>query len=436
MESSVRVHWGRLRSSALVQNILSLYGVQVASYAAPLVTVPYLARVLGPYHWGLVAFAQSFAMYTALIVEFGFSLSATREMASDRHDRRKLANIFTRVIGAKTVLSAVCVLVGTAIVIWVPQFREKKILMYAAVASGVAQAYNVAWFYQGLERMRVSSMIDIVGKSLFALSVFIFVHSSNDDWRVLCLQAFWYGAAALILTVNVHREFPLEWPAMQHIKEALKSSASMFLYRSAVTLYTTVNTLLLGFFATPVSVAYFAAAEKINVATMAAVIPLSQAIYPRMNHLIQKDERAAARLARSSVLLNLSLGCLLCAASYVFAPLFVRILFGNSYAPVVPLVRIMALLLPIVATNIVLGCQCMLPLRLDRQFNIITIVAGVFNIGMALLLVPRYSYFGMAWSVVLTQVLVTACQLGVLVRRAPHFLFGVVTRAPAGATGP
>jgi PST family polysaccharide transporter len=402
--------------------------VQFASYAAPIVTVPYLARVLGPYHWGLVAFAQSFGLYTALIVEFGFSLSGTREVARGRGDRRRLAEIFAGVIGAKAALSTVCILIATAIVIWVPQFREKRLLMYAGAASGIVQAYSVTWFYQGLERMRMASAIDILGKMLFALSVFVFVHTANDDWRVLCLQCLWYGAATFVLTAIVHREFPLHWPTREHVTKALKSSASMFFYRSALTLYTTANTLLLGFLATPVSVAYYAAAEKINNVTLGCVMPLSQAVYPRMSRLVEHDERAAARLARVSVLLNLCLGWLLYASLYLFAPLLVRMVLGRQYASVVPLVRVMALLLPAVACSLVLGCQCMLPLKMDREFNIITVIGGFFNLGVALILVPRYSHFGMAWSVVMTEVLVTVCQLVVLVRRAPHFLFGVGPR--------
>jgi PST family polysaccharide transporter len=431
----LRNYWKKLRNSTLAQNALSLYGVQFAYYAAPVVTVPYLARVLGPYHWGLVAFAQSFGLYTALIVEFGFSLSATREVARGRGDHHKLAEIFAGVAGAKAALSAICVLMATAIVIWVPQFRGKRLLMYAGAASGIAQAYSVAWFYQGLERMRTASAIDILGKMLFVLSVLVFVHTPRDDWRVLCLQCFWYGAATLVLTVIVHREFPLHWPALEQVREALKSSASMFLYRSALTLYRGANTLLLGFLVTPVSLAYYAAAEKINNVSLGIVMPLSRAVYPRMSHLAEHDEQAAARLARVSVLLNLSLGWLLCAGLYVFAPFLVRIVLGRAYGPVIPIVRIMALLLPAVACSLVLGCQCMLPLKMDREFTIIAVIGGLFNISAALILVPRYSYFGMAWSVVMTEVLVTLCQLVVLVRRAPHFVFAIGPRLRAAESG-
>src|SRR5271169_1009874 len=86
--------WKSLRGSPLLNNIASLYSMQLAGYLAPLVTLPYLARVLTPRHWGLVAFSQSFGLYAALVVEFGFMLSATREVARHREDHIKLGEIF------------------------------------------------------------------------------------------------------------------------------------------------------------------------------------------------------------------------------------------------------------------------------------------------------------------------------------------------------
>src|SRR5580704_19568321 len=99
----------KLLKHKLVQNAASLYGVQIATYAVPLVTIPYLARVLGVSGWGLVAIAQGFGSYIALLGEYGFGLSATREVARQRDDREKLADIFAGVLGAKLALLAISI---------------------------------------------------------------------------------------------------------------------------------------------------------------------------------------------------------------------------------------------------------------------------------------------------------------------------------------
>ena len=125
--------WSR---NQLVHNIAALYGMHVARYLLPLVVVPYLARVLTPSGWGKVAFAQGFSAYLMLVVEYGFNLSATREVARLRGDREKVAAILAGVTGAKFLLAALCVLAGWTAVRWVPLFRNDQALLWAAIFAG------------------------------------------------------------------------------------------------------------------------------------------------------------------------------------------------------------------------------------------------------------------------------------------------------------
>ena len=138
----------RLLKHKLVQNAASLYGVQIATYAVPLVTIPYLARVLGVSGWGLVAIAQGFGSYIALLGEYGFGLSATREVARQRDDRDKLADIFAGVLGAKLALVALSIPLAIFASRWVSVFREHSSLLWAALFWALAQGFNVMWHFQ------------------------------------------------------------------------------------------------------------------------------------------------------------------------------------------------------------------------------------------------------------------------------------------------
>jgi PST family polysaccharide transporter len=417
------MRWMRLRDYPLLNNIASLYSVQFAGYLAPLITLPYLARVLTPRHWGLVAFSQSFGLYAALVVEFGFMLSATREVARHRDDRTKLGNIFAEVIGAKALLAFVCLLAVSLIVAVTPSFRGNRTMMYAGSLAGIAQGANVGWFYQGLEKMRIVSVVDILGKFMFAISVFFLIHSPADDWKVPCIQCFWYCAATVLLTARVYRDFAVGRPTIRSAAGAIKRSASMFLYRGSLTLYTTANTLILGLLSTPLAVAYYAGGEKINNVLLNAGTPVTQALFPKMSYLTLNDPQAAKRIARITLLAVLGVSSLLCAVTYILAPLAVRVALGRGYEQVVPVLRVLAFSIPAVSCSVVMGCQCMLPLGMDKAFNVITIVAGIFNVTLALLVVPRYAHMGMAWSLVMTELLVSVCLFGVLAKNAPGFLF-------------
>ena len=118
-----------LLQHGLVQNVLALYGVQAANYLFPLLTLPYLTRVLGPVSWGLLAMVQSFAQYLALLVEYGFNLSATREVARHRDDRSHLASLLAGVTGAKGVLSGLTIFLALAAYEWIPNFRDSAALL-------------------------------------------------------------------------------------------------------------------------------------------------------------------------------------------------------------------------------------------------------------------------------------------------------------------
>jgi polysaccharide transporter, PST family len=417
------ISWKGLRKNPLLNNIASLYSMQLAGYLAPLVTLPYLARVLTPRHWGLVAFSQSFGLYAALVVEFGFMLSATREVARHRGDQTKLGEIFSEIIGAKAILAVSCALAASLIVAVTPSFQGHRIMMYAGSLAGIAQGANVGWFYQGLEQMRTVSVVDILGKVMFAISVFFLIHSPGDDWKVPCIQCFWYCAATILLTARVYRNFAVGKPTIKTAIGAIKRSASMFLYRGSLTLYTTANTLILGFLSTPLSVAYYAGGEKINNVLLNAGTPVTQALFPKMSYLTVNDPRAARRIARITLLTTLCVSSVLCLVTYLLAPLVVKMALGRGYEQAVPVLRVLAFAIPTVSCSVVMGCQCMLPLGMDKAFNVITIAAGIFNVTIALLVVPRYAHIGMASSIVMTELMVSTCQFIVLVKNAPDFLF-------------
>src|SRR5271156_4405241 len=107
--SSLRLNSKRLRRRGFIHNVIALYGVQACTYALPLLTFPYLARVLGPSGWGVVVFAQAIGMVIASVVEYGFDISASRETSRQRDEPQRLSALISGVLGAKVLLAMVCI---------------------------------------------------------------------------------------------------------------------------------------------------------------------------------------------------------------------------------------------------------------------------------------------------------------------------------------
>jgi PST family polysaccharide transporter len=413
MDQSSGGHQSRLRLTGilrhrLAQNIVSLYGVQIASYAVPLVTVPYLARVLEPAGWGLYAFAQSFGGIIAIFGEYGFSLSGTRDIARERGSCDRQGEILAGVMGAKFLLALLAVLVALTVEMLVPAFRAHPALLWAALFWSVGQSFSMMWFFQGLERMRLVAALDVSAKVLATVGIFLLVRSPEDAWEALGLQG---AAAFLSMTVALviaYRGVPFRFPIWSLSWGALRRGWTMFFFKGSVSLYTIANAFMLGLFVSPVLVGYYAGAEKIAKAFLGLLSPVTQSLYPRLSNLVERSRAEAARLARLSAMAMGAGGLFMGLAVFVLAHPLVHVLLGAKFDPAVPVLRVLALLLPLIALSSVFGIQWMLPLGLDRPFNRIILTAGALNVALAVLLAPRFGEMGMAWAVVTSETFVTA----------------------------
>ena len=192
----------------------------------------------------------------------------------------------------------------------------------------------------------------------------------------------------------------------------------MFIYRSSISLYTIGNAFLLALFVQPEYVGYYAAAERIARYSTAALMPLSQALFPRISYLAALNFIRAADLAATSFRWMTGLGILLGAATFFAAPVLTAALLGPRFNGAIPALRILSLLPPVVAISSFIGLHWLVPLRKDSVVNASILVAGVVNFVLAVLLAPRFRQYGMAWAVVIAETIVTMTLLIYLKRKS------------------
>ncbi|HET9179530.1 MAG TPA: oligosaccharide flippase family protein [Terriglobia bacterium] len=409
----------------LARNMASLYGVQFANYLLPLVTIPYLTRVLGPLTWGLVAFAQAFGAYASIGIEYGFHLSATRAVAKNRASIGELANLVAGVMGVKLVLATAAGVIALSLGTWIPLFRAHPAFLRAAMFWAVAQSFSMLWYYQGLERMRLVAVLDVAGKAAATAGIFIIVHHPADGWKVLALQGGGSLLSVVVAAAMVYREVPLKLPDWRMVRDTLRMGWSMFLFRSSMGLYGAGNAFILGLFASPEAVGFYAGAEKLARALMGLLVPIHQSLYPRLSNLVQHNLPAAKRLGRSSMFLMSSTGAALSLAAFLGAPWAVPLVLGKGFAASIPVLQVMAALPLLDALGTTFGVLWMVPLGLDRQFNRAVMAGGVLNLILAVVFAPRFAQLGMAAVVVATEVFVVLALYIVLRRRGLGLLVPV-----------
>lgn len=406
-------------NSSLGRNILSLYALQFANYILPMITVPYLVRVLGPDKFGAVAFGLGLMNYFALIVNYGFNWSATRTISVLRDDRDAVSMMACSVWIAKLILCIGSLAVAVILIYTIPRLRDESTLFYLLFGVVLGNALFPTWLFQGLERMVSISVINFIMRVITTSAVFLIVRDRLDYLVYAGLVAFqWFGAGVLgVFWALRSLRIRFVWPEWRDIKSVFLDGWMLFLSTTAVSLYTTGNSFILGMLTTNTAVGYYSAAEKLVKAVQGLLGPVSQAVYPKFSKVALESQAETMKLGRKILLLMGGLGMILSVGLFVGAPYIVHIMLGPGYESSIMVMRFLSPLPLLISLSNVLGRQIMLSLGFDRDFTVIIFGAGLINLLFATLLAPSWQDVGMAVAVLISEAFVTLMVFVYLVTR-------------------
>ncbi len=395
-------------SAAWLRSAALLSVIQLANQLIPLISIPYLASVLGPGGWGRLAVAQSFGLYLTTVLEYGFNLSATREIAA-AGERYQIAAIAGRVIAAQALLYLVCALLAALILPRFAIFHEDSFLILSTLIWVIPQGISLQWLFQGLDRLPLLALATLTARLLGLAGLFAFVRTSQDLALAQLVQAIpallLIGGAATILL----SETGLQLPKPAAIWTTLRSSFLLFVYRAGVNVHAAAMAFLLGCVAAPEVVGYYAAAERVAKAALSFLDPLTLTLFPRLSSLSSGPKRKLAFRGTGTLV---GVGTLLGGSLFVGAPYLVHFLLGDRFLPAVDVLRILAALGPLTGLSQALGPTWLLAERGDTLF--LTVVLGVATVVLAAMFLIEPRANGMAWLMVATQALLAlgfACAL-------------------------
>lgn len=403
--------------SRLRRNISALYAMQGLNYVFPLLLVPYLARVLGPSEWGALVFAQALGLIGTLVIEYGFNLSATREVARAPGDKEALSSVGAGVAGGKAALTMLVLVAGAALVPLSGTLSSDKILWISALFWAVGRGFTMDWLFLGVEQTGPYLLTESLTRLVATVAIFLVVKEPSDSWMVLALQGIAAWGAVFFQAVIARRWMKHGAISRGETRKALSMGRTMFVFRMSAGLYTTLNSAMLGFVSTTGQVAIYAGSERISKAVTGLVTPAGQAIFPRVSALVQTDRPEGARLARRSLTVLSIGGALLSAAIFILAPQIINLVLGSKFSEAASTLRILSLLPVLIGVSNVLGIQWMLPLGMDATFNRIILAGGLLNVTFGLGLAIAFGAIGTAYAVVVTEMFVTMAMFTVLRRK-------------------
>ena len=404
--------------SALRKNIGSLFVLQGANYILPLVTVPYLVRVLGPGNFGRIAFAQAFIQYFVMLTDYGFNLSATRDIARAEGDKAAISTIFNAVLGVKLLTMLAGFIVMTGIAQLLPTMRADYPLFALSYLAVAGNALFPVWLYQGIQRMGYITAFTMAARTLVVLAIFITVRQQDQYLRAAGLLALGMPLACVVALAWAARvsgvRFALpRWSAM---KKAVVDGWHVFTATFGGTLYNSSNTFMLGLVAPPEVVGYFAAADKLLKAIQSLIYPISQAAYPHIALLLRRSREEAFAFV-GKLLRLFTAGTLLLALVLFFgAGLIAQIVFGAKFAASAEIIRLLSLWPLLIALNVIFGALFIVQLNLGRLLSVSILVPALVHVALLYPVARLGGAAGVAVLMLLTELFVLLIRIGGLRR--------------------
>lgn len=393
----------------LAKNTVFLYLMTISSYIFPLFTFPYVTRVLGAEKYGVVVFTTAVMQYFQMVLEFGFILSATGEISVCRDDSCRVAEIMYSVLGAKMILASAGLFVLTMLCLFIEKFIEIRAFLFLYYVATVLTALLPDYLFRGLERMSVLTYRVVLSKIVNLVLIFTLIRSSDDYMKypaaliganLSAVFLTWFEILFRLKIYPVRISFRSVW-------EELKKSSQFFISRVAVSMYQTLNTVLLGLRFPSAELAQYGAANNLTSCARQCISPISDSIYPYM------VKNRNYRLVKKLILILEPVIIVGCVALYFISPWFIRLFCGAGYEGAVPVFRAMLPLVVISLPSYLFGYPLMGALGVIKFANLSVMVGSVFHLcGLGILyLVGRLGFISVALLTFGTEIVVFAIRV-------------------------
>lgn len=367
---------GDFFKKGMVQNAFSLAVLQGMNYLLPLITIPYLFRVLGPERYGLVAFGYAFTQYFMIVTDFGFNLSSVKFISENRENPSLVNHHVNSVIAARLLLSLISLLVLFALSSTVPRFSEERIFFLGFMGMVVGNALFPIWYFQGIEKMKFITIIHVIAKGLSVLPFFIFVRGPADYIQVPFYYSIGYVVAGLFSMYLVYYKMGLKiyLVGFLDVWKVIVSSSGYFLSRASLSLFTTSNAFILGLVCGNVHVGYYTIAEKIYQAYNALISPVNGVLFPHMAK--SKDVFFFKRVFKWVSLGNL----IFVLIAFSLSGFILDLLFDTNHVSSINSLRILLITCIITIPSVLLGYPFLAAMGHPKYTNFTVMVSAIFHV--------------------------------------------------------
>lgn len=395
--------------ASIKRNFLYSSAYQLLVAAAPLVTTPYLSRIIGAEGNGAFTYTQGVTNYFVLVAVLGMTNYGVRAVAECGDDRDKRSRIFWE---AWCMNALTGTLVSAVFIVYVLTFGRTYLPLYVLWSMWVlASVLDVTWLLWGMQEFRIPTIRNFCTKLAGIAFIFLFVRNEGDVWAYVAATAGSFLANSLLVWPYVRRYVDPIRPTWTGMCSHLVPNLTLFVPVVATSLYTIMDKVMLGYTAGMGQTGLYDYAEKVSKMPMSVINALGAVVLPKMTTVVAEGRREeACGLVVTTMWFMQACAMALAFGIAAVAPEFVPVFFGDGYEECVPLLRILCIIVPLICATNVTGIQWMLPTKRDHAFTASVACGAAVNIVVNVFAIPVAGALGAAVATVIAEITVLVVQ--------------------------
>lgn len=391
-------------------NIASLFSVQVANYLLPLLTVPFVSRIIGPERMGLLNFSQTYIYYFTLLIAYEFDVSAVRTIAANRDNKELVDQTFSQIVTAKTLLWVVATILFLAVTYFVPEFKKHFLLHLCTFLFCFGTVFFPVWMYQAMEDLKLVSIFNLTVKLITTFGVLLMIRQPEDYiYQNLSLSIAQIVVGVVTFGIAI-KKYNINFliPSWRVLIKRYVSNSTLFFSSIATTLYTASSVFLLGLLSSDYNVGIYTAGSRLETIVRSFVtLALGQALFPLVVSSFGVSKENGLLSVQKIFFPLLVITSIASMCIWLIAPTFITVLYGDKFIEAIRVLRIVAVLPIVIGAGRLFGVHTMLNFHYDKAFFSITLFGAFVGIALNIFMIKEMNFIGAAYAWVFTEVLVS-----------------------------
>jgi len=389
-------------TTSLKKNYFYQILYQIITLITPLITTPYISRILGVENIGKFTYAYSIATYFGMFIHLGLANYGNREIAKVRDNNQKLSKTFLEIYVMQLTMGAI---VLGCYIIYIFYFSTDFIMSCIMLLYICSAIFSITWFYNGLELFKLTVIRNIFIKLLSIILIYCFVKTRNDIYIYAIIMTGDMLLSSIILWPIVKKNVQLQKISFSGVVRHIKPNVILFISVLFVSFYTVLDKIMLGMLSNMKEVGFYENAYKITSIPTMAIASLGTIMLPRISNMLVngKKEKVKKYNEQSLILscfLSIPISFGIVAISKEFVPLF----YGDGFQKCAELLPILIFSSIFISLGNVIQTQCFIPNNLDGAYVFAAVIGALVNIFFNILLIPKYQSVGAALGTLLAEI--------------------------------